>query len=380
VARIARLMPPVVVPALLTRDRRGMGGTASFVRGLEAALRARGIPVILLGVGPAPAGGVPDPHFRSVAARETARGRDLLRGRWARRHRWDFPAGAVLHLQRPDHALAFPGGRWPTVVTFHGRHLRTVARRGGPPAAAIYRWIEGRAGARADAITFVARADLEALLDAHPDWRGRAHHLPVGIDRARFAPGDAKAARRALGLPLEASAAVYVGRLEPEKNVLALIRAIERAAPAELWIAGVGREEARLRAAAGPGVRFLGALDPARLPELMRAGNLVALASRHEGLPTVVLEAWACGRPVVAPPVGDLPALLCSGGGVLAADAQPESLAEAMGALLERAMPEPPEALRARTEPYGWETVGARYAEVYERAVRAWAERGGRAR
>jgi D-inositol-3-phosphate glycosyltransferase len=363
----------IVIPAVMGRDRAGLGGTASFVRGLDAGLRARGFRVTLLGCGPARDD---DPTFISAVAREGARGRDLAWALWARRRAWRFPPETILHLQRPDHALGFLHGPWPIVVTYHGRHRRTVMLRGGPLAGALYRWIEDRAGRRADALTFVSRADMETVLAARPAWRPKAHLVPVGIERDRFTPGDAGEARRALGLPPDVPAIVYAGRLEREKNVPALIRAAQRLPDVELWIAGTGREEARCRRAARARVRFLGPLDRDRLPLLLRAGDLVALASRHEGLPTIVLEAWACGCPVVAPPVGDLPALMADGGGVLAPSARAEHLAEAFRAALPARSRDPArraaesERLRRRTDRYAWGVVTEAYGRVYEEAAR----------
>lgn len=373
----------IVIPVVMGRDRAGLGGTATFVRGLDAGLRARGYRVTLLGCGPARAD---DPTFVSAVARANARGRDLAWALWARRHAWRFPPETILHLQRPDHALGFRRGPWPIVVTYHGRHRRTVALRGGPLAGALYRWIEDRAGRRADALTFVSRADMETVLAAHPEWREKAHRVPVGIERDRFTPGDAGEARRALGLSPDVPAIVYAGRLEREKNVPALIRAAERLPDAELWIAGTGREEARCRRAAGDRVRFLGPLDRDRLPLLLRAGDLLALASRHEGLPTIVLEAWSCGCPVVAPPVGDLPALMADGGGQLAPSARPDDLAHALRAVLEAQRSDPArraaesERLRRRTERYAWDVVTETYGRVYEEAARHRAAEAGPAR
>jgi glycosyltransferase involved in cell wall biosynthesis len=380
--------PSIVIPAVMGRDRAGLGGTASFVRGLDAGLRASGFRVTLLGCGPARDD---DPTFISAVGREGARGRDLAWALWARRREWRFPPETILHLQRPDHALGFLHGPWPLVVTYHGRHRRTVMLRGGPLAGAFYRWIEDRAGRRADALTFVSRADLEAVVGARPAWRPKAHVVPVGIERDRFTPGDAGEARRALGLPPDVRAIVYAGRLEREKNVPALLHAAQRLPDVELWIAGTGREESRCRRIAGPRVRFLGPLDRDRLPLLLRAGDLVALASRHEGLPTIVLEAWACGCPVVAPPVGDLPVLMADGGGVLAPDARPDHLAEAFRTVLDARPSDPSQRaaeqdrLRRRTDRHAWDVVTQAYARVYAEAamrrstIRGAADGSGRA-
>jgi glycosyltransferase involved in cell wall biosynthesis len=72
--------------------------------------------------------------------------------------------------------------------------------------------------------------------------------------------------------------------------------------PAELIIAGEGPEMVRLnRAAADLPVSFIGVLpDPRSVADFLRTIDLLVLPSRHEGLPNVVLEALACGVPVVA--------------------------------------------------------------------------------
>lgn len=368
-------MPPrtpirVVIPALLSRDRRGIGGTAGFVRTLESQLRKRHLPVTILGYGPR---ANDDEQFQSVTGRP--RGRDLSWALWRRRKSWRFPPDTLFHLQRPDHALGYLKGPWPLVITFHGRHLRSIALRGGPLAALLYHYVERKVCRRAAALIFVSRSDMQAVLKGGPHLAEKAHHIPIGIDRNRFTVGEQAAARRRLGLPQAPPAIAYVGRLEKEKNVPALIRAIEMVPGAELWIAGTGRDERSCRGIAGPRVRFLGALDPDGVPPLLQGCDALALASRYEGLPTVVLEAWACGRPVIAPPVGDLPELLAGGGGILTRDNHPDRLAGAIRTLIanlpaSRAPREASEAgLRDRTKPYDWDVTADRICQVYELAL-----------
>ena len=123
-------------------------------------------------------------------------------------------------------------------------------------------------------------------------------------------------------------------------------------------------------------MRFLGALDREGVRELLRAADVLALASQYEGLPTVILEAWACGRAAVAPPVGDVPALLADGGGRVAADGRPKTLAQALQAAFDDVPTQPASRaaqearLRERSAPYDWEHVTNRILEVYAAAQR----------
>ena len=114
----------------------------------------------------------------------------------------------------------------------------------------------------------------------------------------------------------------WAGRLEPPKDpvtavaVLAELR--ERGFDFEAWIAGEGTLAANVRAAiadhglAGV-VRMTGALPPAELGAALRRTDLFLMTSLWEGIPRAALEALACGVPVVATPVGELPTLVSDG-------------------------------------------------------------------
>ncbi|MEZ5659153.1 MAG: glycosyltransferase family 4 protein [Burkholderiaceae bacterium] len=164
--------------------------------------------------------------------------------------------------------------------------------------------------------------------------------------------------QRRLPTPAEPTRFLYLGRLTPEKNVDLLIRAIGEIesrqgdmdpaslGAAELWIAGDGPERARLeRLVAQAGlqerVRFLGMQS--RIRPLFEHCQALVMASDYEGLPMAVLEAGASAMPVIAPPVGGLPAVLDDGCGYLV---ESPSLAEAM--------------LRVMRDPVASQQVGAR--------------------
>ena len=107
---------------------------------------------------------------------------------------------------------------------------------------------------------------------------------------------------------------LFVGRLDPLKDLPTLIEAARRAPECEVWIAGAGPLRAALEEQArGTTVRFLGEQPHARIPELLASARALVLCSVQEGVPNVVLEALAHGRPVIATPVGAIPELVHDG-------------------------------------------------------------------
>jgi teichuronic acid biosynthesis glycosyltransferase TuaC len=138
-----------------------------------------------------------------------------------------------------------------------------------------------------------------------------------GVDTAKFHRVDRQAARRSLGLPLDAPVLVSVGALVERKGfhrVLECLPALRRRFPGlrYLVVGGAGPEgdwSARLRKSVNDlglqdCVVFLGSLAPEELNVPLSAADVFVLATRNEGWANVFLEAMACGLPVVATDVG----------------------------------------------------------------------------
>lgn len=151
----------------------------------------------------------------------------------------------------------------------------------------------------------------------------RAELLPYGVDLARFAPAasrdEARAARVALGLPVDRKIVCAVGAVTKRKNPDFVLRAWRRVCermktrpPLLVWVGPAMTEDRENHdgswvralladAEKGPlegNVKFIGHRD--RPEEVLRVADAFAFASRQEGSPSVVREALACGLPVTA--------------------------------------------------------------------------------
>lgn len=127
---------------------------------------------------------------------------------------------------------------------------------------------------------------------------------------------------------------VYAGRLSHEKGVDVLIEAVSSIG-ANLDVAGEGPERGALEAqarASGADVRFHGRLPAPDLHRLLRAASVAVLPSRwQENQPLSVLEAYACGVPVVGTSLGGVPELIDAGAdGEIVRPDDFEALAEAL--------------------------------------------------
>lgn len=218
----------------------------------------------------------------------------------------------------------------PAVIKLHGSDVNVLGER-----ASLRRHLSW-ALSRATRVVAVSQplAERAIELGVAPD---NVDVVPNGIDRALFHPRDREQARRELGLPLDGRLVLFLGHLTEAKGAVDLLRAFQVNADSlsgvELAMVGDGAdaELCHLLARSLPvNVRFPGAQSHDRVPLWLAACDVLALPSWSEGTPNVVLEALACGRPVVATRVGGIPALVTPERGALV----PAQDVHALGAAL----------------------------------------------
>jgi glycosyltransferase involved in cell wall biosynthesis len=233
--------------------------------------------------------------------------------------------------------------RWtgvPAVHTFHGIHYDEYPRWVIP----LYLTLERRLSRLTRAVINVSRSqEAEGLaLGLFP--AERSHVIVNGVDGAAV---RALVARRGvskadLGLDPRTPVIGTVARFDPVKAIGTLLEALaqvrRRRVPAHLVLAGGGGEERELRARAheaglGGAVTFLGPTKDA--VRVLSALDLFVSGSRKEGLPLTILEAMACGLPVVATRVpGNSDTVVDGVTGLLAAPGSAADLGDKVVALL----------------------------------------------
>jgi glycosyltransferase involved in cell wall biosynthesis len=167
---------------------------------------------------------------------------------------------------------------------------------------------------------------------------------------------------------------LYGGRLAAEKDLDSLLRAMTLLPDElELVVAGDGVERSRLqRLAAELGIRarFLGALEPTELFELMRRCDVAAFPGLRDGLPSFVVESLGAGLPVVATEVGRIPRALECGGGLLVPPGDPMAMADGIRRMLDGDLEHQRRiARRAYEERFTPARVVDRYLECYAEAM-----------
>jgi alpha-1,6-mannosyltransferase len=191
--------------------------------------------------------------------------------------------------------------------------------------------------------------------------------LPLGVDTELFHPGraDREAVRRELGLDPRHRLLVFAGRPAREKRLDVLVEAVERLGdPYALLLVGAGD-------AAPPSGRVIAEpyqSDPVRLARVLASCDAFVHANDAEPFGLVVLEAMACGLPVVGVNSGGVAESVDDSVGQLAARSDAAALSEAIAALFERDPARIGRAARLRVEArHGWNRVFEQLTALYAR-------------
>ena len=311
------------------------GAIQRMMLNLATEFAAAGHAVDLLAPrGHAPAEGLPD----GVRVRALAPRLATLPG--VRRHkRWFVPLALpalAAYLARERPAALLSGGEWPNVIALAARRLAGGATRvvvsehihvGASTAGAAERKrrhllprLMARLYPRADAIVAVSEGVREDLLARFPLPAAQVHTIynPVvtpALLAARDAPLDDP-----WFVPGAPPVLINVAQLRVQKDQATLLRAFAKVRaqrPARLLILGEGNQRPALEALAAA----LGIAADVRMPGFvpnplayMRRARLFVLSSAWEGLPTVLIEALACGCPVVSTDCPSGPAEILDGG------------------------------------------------------------------
>jgi len=258
------------------------------------------------------------------------------------------------------------------VLTIHAAGLFALRR------LAFGKCMARRIVDRSDLIYCVSRYNHEVLekLTGHTV---ESRILPMGIHTGYYSELlDTAPLRRELQLESE-KVILYVGKLNEKKGVTYLLKAFEKikdeVSSTQLVIVGTGILEDTLKhethkAGLSPRVHFAGSQNKETVRKYFKAADVVAVPSiidsggETEGLPVVLLEALACGKPVVATRVGGAPDAIRDGhNGFLVPPKDPDSLALKLKEALQGESASLSQNAMQSVQLYDWQRIGQDYAD-----------------
>lgn len=271
------------------------------------------------------------------------------------------------HYFYPDGIAAVMLGKRlkkPVIITARGTDLSLIPKYRLPRA--MIQW----AVREAAAMITVCAALKTTLVELGADDR-KVTVLRNGVDLVRFAPGDRDTQRR--GLNLTTRTLLSVGHLIERKGHDIVIKALALMENTHLLIVGAGPEEAALRRIAADlgvasRVRLVGAVEQQALKDYYGAADALVLASSREGWANVLLEAMACGTPVVASDVWGTPEVVAAPeAGVLMKERTPQALATAVEQLFSH-LPERA-STRRYAEQFSWDATTGGQIELFNQIL-----------
>lgn len=273
----------------------------------------------------------------------------------------------------------------PLVVQYHndllGRGLRRILFR-------VYTRVTlARLVRASSAVLGLSTAHVQGsdLVWALPQARRTANILPNGVEAERFCPGAAPTDLAAkLGLGVHEQVLLFVGGLDKAhyfKGVPELLQAmvilIKAGVSARLLMVGTGDLQSVYAAQASKlglskQIIFVGGVSQADLPPYYRLAQVFVLPSvAVEAFPVAVVEAMACGLPVVVTALPG-PASMIEGAGVVVPVRDPQALADALKALLASASRREELGKQARAlveSGLTWDIIGRKLESIYQRVI-----------
>lgn len=326
---------------------RHVGGNTTYARELRSGLEARGVSVPSM----------PWSRYAAVTA--------LRENVFAQRRMRD----TVFHYSADTGPLSRP--RTPSVVTVHGVASRWIRPR-TPRQESIWRFRVGRAIAGADAVITVSESSATDIAETFDVDLETITVIPHGIDADGYRePTDLSSD---VERQLPDRFALYVGNIEPRKNLVELAHAFQdpRVSGMPLVIAGKpawNAAESMSAIESAPNVTYLGFVSDRDRVALMQRCEIFVFPSLYEGFGLPVLEAMAAGARVICTNAGSLAEV--AGPAMRAAGTSRDELATAVAGALEDDGWDAEYSSRARrwVDSFTWETSVSHHLEVYRSIV-----------
>lgn len=259
--------------------------------------------------------------------------------------------------------------RKPVIITAHGSDIHSFPKHFFLKQLVIFTL------KRASWIVAVSQS-LKELISKMTGSRKELVVIRNGVNHKIFSPADKTKIRKMLNLPNDRKIILFVGNLLSIKGIDLLLYAFAKISKKDhinLIIIGKGESEGKLKELTiklhiETHVFFIGTKKHTEIPLWLNACDVFCLPSRNEGFPTVIVEALACGRPVVATRVGGIPeAIINDTLGILVEPNNAEELAAALNKALEKEWDY--QAIAEYGKRFSWDTIAEEYTELYKNVV-----------
>ncbi len=318
--------------------------------------------------------------------------RSLLLRIWKYYERfWHFPhtvkqhAADIFHIIDPAEAHMVYGLRKlskPTVVTchdlvnfFYADNLQGSVQL---PIVSKKMWLHAINGmAYANHIVAISTATAKDTTEILKIDRSRIAVIPNAVE-ATFQPlpkHESETLRRQQGITPETCCLLNVGSNHPRKNLSTMLEALhalqQQGIPVMLWKTGADftdQQKAFIQAQGlATSIQYLGKPDKATLVRIYNAADLLLAPSLHEGFGLTILEAMACGTPVITSNVSAMPEV-AGDAGILVDPLDAHAIADAVDRLHKDPVYYQQLVKRGleRVKAFTWEQTAAKVAEVYE--------------
>jgi glycosyltransferase involved in cell wall biosynthesis len=336
------------------------GGTAVAALRVAEALLRRG-DIDLIGVAGRHSG-PPDPAWSApVPVRPLRVGPPLLYDAWLRIGRPRVES-VVDQVDVVHSTTLIPAAtRRPHVVTLHDLAWRHDPGQFTPRGVSVFDRSLRQIIRRADLVLCASRATIgDAIAAGIPEERLRL--VPLGVDPTPVGVGEIERVRQAHALP--ADYLLFVGTVEPRKNLGRLVRAVALVPDAPPLVVAGAPGWGDVTDVDGADVRFLGFVSDADKTALYAGAAALCYPSEREGFGLPVLEAMAQGAPVVTSR-GTSTEEVAGGAGVLVDPFDVDDIARGIIDALER-RDELSTAGRAHAATCSWDTAAALTVAAYE--------------
>ena len=267
----------------------------------------------------------------------------------------------------------------PHYATFHtlGKVKNFSCRNEREPDLRISS--EATIAAECDSIVAFTEVEKNNLCTHYGTHPGKITVIPCGVNKELFQPVPSSRVTLGLDLIEDVKVLLFVGRKVPIKGVDKLLQAVAQLAnkfALKCIIVGdidenkpgvVNVQKCSKELGLDDCIINVGSIDHKDLPLYYSAADAVVVPSLHESFGLVVLEALACGTPVIGSAVGIIPQIINNTNGRIVAPGDVSELAEAIKQIID----DPDDSLgdchkiRKSVENYGWDSVAERLLDVY---------------